>query len=228
MIKVLPEGLEDYVAAHSTPVPPLLAELITTTQRETGDRAVMLSGQVEGGLLQMLVFATGARRVLEVGTFTGFSAQMMAAALPADGSLITCDLDPRTIETARGFFKRSPHGAKIELREGPALETIARLEGPFDLVFIDADKERSVEYFDAAMALTRAGSAIIVDNAVRKGAIIDSSTTDSRVIGMRRLVEHVARERRVSATAIQTVGSKGYDGFILAVVAGGTELQIEN
>jgi caffeoyl-CoA O-methyltransferase len=202
MIKVLPEGLEDYVAAHSTPVPPLLAELIATTQRETGDQAVMLSGQVEGGLLQMLVFATGARRVLEIGTFTGFSAQMMAAALPPDGTLITCDLDPRTIATARGFFERSPHGAKIELREGPALETIARLDGPFDLVFIDADKENYQKYYEAVLPLLAPRGLIVVDNVLWSGDVLRPQDARARAIAA--FNDHVRKDPRV-AVVILTV-----------------------
>jgi predicted O-methyltransferase YrrM len=200
MIKILPEGLEDYVAAHSTPVPPLLAELIATTQRETGDQAVMLSGQVEGGLLQMLVFASGARRVLEIGTFTGFSAQMMAAALPPDGTLITCDLDPRTIETARGFFKRSPHGAKIELREGPALETIARLDGPFDLVFIDADKENYENYYEAALPLLAPRGLIVVDNVLWSGDVLHPQDARARAIAA--FNDHVRNDPRVAVVLL--------------------------
>jgi caffeoyl-CoA O-methyltransferase len=200
MIKVLPEGLEEYVAAHSTPVTPLLDELIATTQRETGEQAVMLSGQVEGGLLQTLVFATGARRVLEIGTFTGFSAQMMAAALPPDGTLITCDLDPRTIATARRFFDRSPHGKKIELREGPALETMARLEGPFDLVFIDADKGNYTNYYEAALPLLAPRGLIVVDNVLWSGRVLDPQDERDRAIAA--FNHHVRNDPRVAVVIL--------------------------
>lgn len=185
----------------------------------------------QGRFLALLIRVMRARRVLEIGTLGGYSTIWMARELPDDGHLITLEISATNAAVARRNLDRAGVARNTTVLVAPASDSLERLIAdrtePFDLVFIDADKERSVEYFDAAMALTRAGSAIIVDNAVRKGAIIDSSTTDSMVIGMRRLVEHVARERRVSATAIQTVGSKGYDGFILAVVAGGTELQIE-
>ena len=200
MIKILPEGLEDYVAAHSTPVPPLLAELIVTTQRETGEQAVMLSGQVEGGLLQMLVFATGARRVLEIGTFTGFSAQMMAAALPPDGQLVTCDLDPRSIATARRFFARSPHAAKIELREGPALETLATLKGPFDLVFIDADKGNYTNYYEASLPLLSPRGLIVVDNVLWSGKVLDPQDERDRAIAS--FNDHVRQDPRVAVVVL--------------------------
>jgi caffeoyl-CoA O-methyltransferase len=202
MIKVLPEGIEKYVATFSTPVPPLLHELIATTQRETGQQSVMLSGQVEGGLLQALVFATGARRVLELGTFTGFSAQMMAAALPPDGTLITCDIDPRAIATARRFFDRSPQGSKIELREGPALETMARLEGPFDLVFIDADKDNYTNYYEAALPLLGPRGLIVVDNVLWSGRVLDPQDERDRAIAS--FNEHVRNDPRV-AVVILTV-----------------------
>jgi caffeoyl-CoA O-methyltransferase len=200
MIRVLPEGLEDYVAAHSTPLPPLLEELVTTTRRETGEQAVMLSGQVEGGLLQMLVFATGARRVLEIGTFTGFSAQMMAAALPPDGTLITCDLDPRTIATARSFFARNPHGAKIELREGPALETIARLDGPFDLVFIDADKGNYTNYYEAVLPKLAPRGLIVVDNVLWSGKVLAPQDERDRAIAS--FNDRVRRDPRVAVVLL--------------------------
>ena len=118
MQTLVPENIEEYAAAHSTPLPPLLQELMLVTERQTGARALMLSGQPEGMLLQMLVASLGARRVLEIGTFTGFSAQMMAAALPEDGKLITCDIAPDAIAIARSFLERSPHGKKVEIREG--------------------------------------------------------------------------------------------------------------
>jgi hypothetical protein len=134
------EQVEAFAAAHTTPLPALLEELVAETEREFGERAGMLSGVLVGTLLQTLIAASGARRVLEIGMFTGFSAQMMAAALPDDGRIITCDVDPKAIAFAKGYFERSPHGHKIEVREGPALDTLRTLEPGFDFVFIDADK----------------------------------------------------------------------------------------
>jgi len=150
-LTLVPDEIDAYAAAHSTPLPPLIDELIATTERETGALAGMLSGQLVGNLLQMLVFATGAKRVLEIGMFTGFSAQMMAAALPDDGKLITCDINPKTIALGKSFFERSPDGGKIEVREGPALDTLRSLAGTqFDVIFIDADKGNYTNYYEAA------------------------------------------------------------------------------
>ena len=200
MITVLPEGLEAYAAAHSTPVPPLLEELMATTQRETGEQAGMISGQVEGGLLQALIFAGGVTRVLEIGTFTGFSALMMAAALPEGGRLITCDIDRKTIAIARSFFARSPHGSKIELREGPALETLATLNGPFDLVFIDADKGNYTSYYEAVLPLLSARGLICVDNVLWSGRVLDPQADTDRAIAS--FNDHVRNDRRVAVVTL--------------------------
>ena len=176
----------------------------------------------QGKFLALIVRAMRARRVLEIGTLGGYSTIWMARELPDDGELITLEISPKNAQVAQGNLDRAGISDRIRILVAPASDSLKRIIAdrvePFDVVFIDADKERSVEYFDAALALTRVGSVIIVDNVVRKGAIIDSSTSDAMVIGMQRLTERVAGESRVSATAIQTVGSKGYDGFILAVV----------
>jgi caffeoyl-CoA O-methyltransferase len=180
LLTLVPEDIETYAARHSTPLPPLLQELIATTQERMGERATMLSGQLEGTLLQMLVASLGARRVLEIGMFTGFSAQMMAATLPDDGRLITCDVYPKAIEIARSFFARSPHGHKIEIREGPALDTLRTLEGPFDLIFIDA--ENYVAYYEAALPLLAANGVIAVDNVLWSGKVLDPKEESDRAI----------------------------------------------
>jgi predicted O-methyltransferase YrrM len=176
----------------------------------------------QGKFLALIVRAMRARRVLEIGTLGGYSTIWMARELPDDGELITLEISPKNADVAQGNLDRAGISGRTRILVAPASDSLKRIIAdrvePFDVVFIDADKERSVEYFDAALALTRVGSVIIVDNVVRKGAIIDSSTSDAMVIGMQRLTERVAGESRVSATAIQTVGSKGYDGFILAVV----------
>src|SRR5690606_20268483 len=136
----LPDGIDDYLCVHTSREDPLLHELAQDTLQNV-PHARMLTGQIEGTLLRILVQATGARRVLEIGTFTGYSALSMAMALPDDGELITCDIDPVNTAMAQRYWDRSPHGRKIALRLGPALETIATLQTPFDFVFIDADKE---------------------------------------------------------------------------------------
>ena len=180
MLTLVPEAIEEYAARHSSPLDPLLEELIATTQQRMGHSAVMLSGQIEGTLLQILVASLRARRVLEIGTFTGFSALMMAAALPDDGGLITCDVDPTATAIARDFFARSPHGRKIELRLGPALETLKSLAGPFDFVFIDADKENNLNYYEAALPLLAPDGLIAVDNVLRTGRILDPRDANDR------------------------------------------------
>lgn len=176
----------------------------------------------QGKLLNLLARICNSRRILEVGTLGGYSAIWMGRALPADGTLITLEISSRNAAVAQRNLERAGLANRVKIIVAPATESLDRLIAdrvePFDLVFIDADKERSVPYFDAALILSHPGTIIIVDNVVREGAIIDGQSTDANVQGMRRLTEHVAREPRVSATAIQTVGSKGYDGFILAVV----------
>ena len=196
MLTLVPEEIEAYAAAHTTPLPPLLQELVETAQRELPDRATMLSGQIEGRLLQMLVAASGARRVLEIGMFTGFSALMMAEALPPEGRLVTCDLDPTAIAIARSFFARSEHGAKIEVREGRAFDTLRTLEGPFDFVFIDADKRNYTNYYEEALRLLAPDGTIAVDNVLWSGEVLDPQDDDGRAIAA--FNDHVQRDERVT------------------------------
>lgn len=176
----------------------------------------------QGKFLALIAQLCGARRILEIGTLGGYSTIWMARALPADGELITLEIDPRAAAVAKRNLERAGVADRTRIILGPAAESLARLTAdkanPFDLVFIDADKQNSVPYVEAALALSHAGTVIIVDNVVREGAIIDASSRDTNVLGMRRLTEWLAHEPHVSATAIQTVGSKGYDGFIMALV----------
>lgn len=188
--------IEAYAARHTTAVPALLDELEMRTEREFGALARMLSGQSVGMLLQTLVFATGARRVLEIGMFAGYSAQMMAAALPDDGKLITCDIDPKAVALAKEFFARSPDGRKIEVREGPALETMAALEGPLDLVFIDADKGNYLNYYEAALPLLSPRGIIAVDNVLWSGNVLEPKEPDDHAIVA--FNAHVAADARVA------------------------------
>jgi caffeoyl-CoA O-methyltransferase len=196
MLTLVPEEIEQYATRHTTPRPPLLQELIATTQREMGELSRMLSGELEGMLLQTLVAATGARRVLEIGMFTGFSALMMASALPEDGRLITCDVNPKTIAIGRSFFDRSPHGRKIEVREGPALDTIKTLTGAFDFIFIDADKGNYTNYYEATVPLLAANGLIAVDNVLWSGRVLDPKEKDDRAIVA--FNDHVQNDARVT------------------------------
>jgi predicted O-methyltransferase YrrM len=176
----------------------------------------------QGRLLQILAQTLGAKAILEVGTLGGYSTIWLARALPAGGRLITLELDPAAAKVARANFARAGLDAVIELRLGRAIDSlralIAERRAPFDLVFIDADKASNADYFRAALDLTRAGSLIVVDNVVRGGAVVDAGSRDPNVEGTRRLYDAMGAEPRVSATAIQTVGSKGYDGFAVARV----------
>jgi predicted O-methyltransferase YrrM len=176
----------------------------------------------QGKLLMLLAQLQGARRILEIGTLGGYSTIWLARALPADGRLTTLEANPEYAEVARGNLARAGFAGMVEVRVGPALETLPRLaeEGlaPFDVVFIDADKPSTPEYFRWALRLARRGTLIVVDNVVRDGAVADAASEDESVRGIRRFNELAAAEPRVSATAIQTVGSKGYDGFALALV----------
>lgn len=176
----------------------------------------------QGKLLQLLGLAVGARRILEVGTLGGYSTIWLARALPPDGELVTLEIERRHASVAQANVDRAGLGDRVDIRVGPALQslvTLRREEGaPFDLVFIDADEQSSAEYLDHAVALGRRGTVIVVADTVRAGAVVDESATDERVLGVRRLHDALAADPRVEATAVQTVGSKGWDGFTLAVV----------
>ncbi|HVF15223.1 MAG TPA: class I SAM-dependent methyltransferase [Acidimicrobiales bacterium] len=182
-MNVVPEDLEAYAAAHSSPEADGLAALAAET-REVSDAHGMMVGVLEGRLLEFLVFMTGARRVLEIGTFTGYSALSMAAALPPDGRIVTCDIDPVTSAVARRHAASSPVGDRIEFRLGPALDTIATLDGPFDLVFIDADKESYLAYYEALLPKLADRGVIVVDNVLWDGRVLDPAdeTADTRAI----------------------------------------------
>ncbi|MHB8875191.1 MAG: O-methyltransferase [Myxococcaceae bacterium] len=176
-----PNTVEAFIEAHSEKPSTLLLELQHET-RQTMESPGMMVGPVEGAFLRMLVRLTRARRVLEIGTFTGYSALMMAEGLPGDGELITCDLDPRAVAVARRYFEQSPHGRKISVRLGPALETLRGLQGPFDLVFIDADKEHYPDYYDAVFPMVRPGGLIVGDNALWSGRVLSPRSESDRAI----------------------------------------------
>src|SRR5829696_5403637 len=172
----------------------------------------------QGKLLYLLALACQARRVLEVGTLAGYSTIWLARALPPGGTLVTLEAQPAHAEVARTNLDRAGVGDLVDVRVGPALETLPSLSAPFDLVFIDADKENNADYFSWAVRLSRPGTLIIVDNVVRGGSIIESGSDDPRVLGTKRFLDALAAESRTVATAIQTVGSKGHDGLAIALV----------
>jgi predicted O-methyltransferase YrrM len=176
----------------------------------------------QGKLLQQLVRLVGAKKILEFGTLGGYSAILMARALPADGRLISLEAMGEYAEVARRSIDRAGVGDRVEVRVGPALEALPELEreaaGPFDLVFIDADKVNTPNYFASALDHTRPGGLIVADNVVRKGTLADASDPDEATRAQRRLHEMLSEEPRVDATTIQTVGAKSYDGFLIALV----------
>jgi predicted O-methyltransferase YrrM len=178
----------------------------------------------QGQLLHLLVRAQRAQRILEIGTLGGYSTIWLARALPPGGRLVTLELEPAHAEVARANLARVGLDGTAELRFGPALDTLAQMaaegQAPFDLIFIDADKESYPEYLTGALALSRRGTLIVADNVVRGGAVADPASEDPKVQAVRRFNERLAAEPCVSATVIQTVGSKGYDGFAIALVTG--------
>jgi predicted O-methyltransferase YrrM len=178
----------------------------------------------QGRLLRLLAEVQGARRILEIGTLGGFSTISLARALPEDGRLVSLEFDPRHAEVARGNIAAAGLADRVEVRVGAALDSLPQVQadglGPFDLVFIDADKVNNAHYVRWALDLSRPGTLIIVDNVVRGGKVLDASSEDPAVVGTRAALDFVAAEPRLTATALQTVGSKGYDGFVLARVGG--------
>lgn len=178
----------------------------------------------QGKLLHLLARSVNARAILEIGTLGAYSTIWLARALPEDGRLVTLEADAKHAEVSRGNLAHAGLSEQVELREGPALDSLPELaaEGlaPFDFIFIDADKENNANYFAWAMKLARPGSLIFVDNVIREGEVANAASDDPMVRGVRRLDELLERESRVVATTIQTVGAKGYDGFTLALVLG--------
>ena len=177
---------------------------------------------LQGKLIHLLARMSGARKTLEIGTLGGYSTIWLARALPDDGRLITLEMNAKHAEIARRNVARAGLESKVEIRTGAALATLPKLEaerlGPFDFVFIDADKTNNAAYLEWALRLSRSGTTIVVDNVVREGGVVEAASHDPDVVGVRRMFELMAREPRLSATAIQTVGAKGWDGFALAIV----------
>ncbi|HEY3716968.1 MAG TPA: O-methyltransferase [Jatrophihabitantaceae bacterium] len=211
-------AVDNYFDSALAPSDPVLDAALKAT--EAGGLPSIQVSTAQGKQLHLLARSIGARRILEVGTLGGYSAIWLARALPADGQLITLEVDPHHAEVARANLANAGLADRAEVRVGPAIETLPQLEGPFDLAFIDADKASNADYFAHAVRLSRPGTMIVVDNVVRGGAVVDAGSGNAAVQGVRRLVDAVAAEPRVSATVIQTVGTKGYDGYLFALVTG--------
>jgi predicted O-methyltransferase YrrM len=209
-------ALDDYIHGHLVGPDPALENALLASGK-AGLSAINVSPN-QGKLLYILARSIAARRILEIGTLGGYSAIWLARALPADGKLFTLEINPETAEVARGNIAGAGLADQVEIRVGPALQTMARLKGPFDLVFIDANKDQSPQYFAAALEKTRKGGLIIVDNVVREGRVLNEASADPNVIGIRALFDALAKEPRVTVTAVQTVGEKGHDGFAIALV----------
>jgi len=218
-------AVDSYFEEKLLPADPVLEETLRASEA-AGLPSIQVSPS-QGKLLYLLAKAQGVRTILEVGTLAGYSTIWLGRALPRGGRLLTLEVNPKHAEVARANVARAGLGALVEIRLGPAVETLPKLlsehEGPFDFVFVDADKPNTRTYFDWAVRLSRPGTLIVVDNVVRKGELANASSDDPNVRGMRAFLEALASDSRVSATGIQTVGTKGYDGFVLARVVDGPE-----
>ncbi|MFI5679474.1 O-methyltransferase [Streptomyces cellulosae] len=214
------DAVDDYFTAHLSPEDDVLDAALRDSEAAGLPHIAVTAPQ--GKLLQLLAQIQGARTVLEIGTLGGYSTIWLARALPADGRLVTLEYDPRHAEVATRNIARAGLDTLVEVRVGPALESLPQLAdenpAPFDLVFIDADKGNNPHYVEWALKLTSAGSLIVLDNVVRGGRVTDADSTASDVQGTRTALELIGRHPRLSGTAVQTVGSKGYDGFALARV----------
>jgi caffeoyl-CoA O-methyltransferase len=206
--RMISQAVENYAEQHSDQVDALFDELREETIAKMSSPQMQV-GRLEGRFLHLLVKLTGARRVLEIGMFTGYSALMMASALPDGGEIITCDIDPAAEAIARRYFARHPAGAKIQVRMGPALETLKSLAGPLDLAFIDADKGNYQPYYEAALALLRPGGLIVADNTLWSGTVLDPDTDSARAIAS--FNDHVAADSRVDKVMLTV-----RDGMTLA------------
>jgi predicted O-methyltransferase YrrM len=196
MADIVDPRTEQYAEEHSSPEPPFLAALAEETRSATSAPGMMV-GPLEGHFLAALVALGRPRLVLEIGTFTGYSALSMAEELPPDGRIITCDINPDHVEIARKHISRSPYADRIDIRLGPALETIETLDGPFDLVFIDADKTGYLAYYEATLPKLSDRGMIAVDNVLWSGRVLDETAPDEDTAALRAFNDHVARDERV-------------------------------
>lgn len=212
--------VDDYIVAKLLPADPVQDE---TLRRNAADGLPAIDvSAAQGKFLNLLVRMNGARRILEIGTLGGYSTIWLARALPPDGKIITLEYEPRHAATARKNLDRAGFGEMVDIRVGAAAESLPALaaEGvaPFDFIFIDADKPSNPIYLDWALRLSRPGTVIVLDNVVRNGGVVDKASRDPSIIGTRAGFDFLAANPRLDATALQTVGAKGYDGFALGIV----------
>jgi len=212
-------AVDEYVSSHLLKADAALADALLNNS-ENNLPPIDVS-PVQGKLLMLLAQMAGAKHILEIGTLGGYSTIWLARALPADGKLVTLEVDRKHARVAAENLERAGLADKVDIKVGPAKDSLAAMPAgdPFDFVFIDADKQGNIHYVEQAIRLGRSGTTVIVDNVVREGAIVDEGNDDPRVIGTRKLFEYVSSHPKLNATAIQTVGSKGWDGFLLARVA---------
>ena len=217
--------MDNYLGSQLLEDDPVLNRA-TEASQQSGLPAIAVS-PLQGKFLYLLARLIGAHKVLEIGTLGGYSAIWLGRALPAApvGRLVTLEVNPMHADVAQVNIADAGLAEVVEIRVGPALETLPKLaaefgEGAFDFTFIDADKQNNAEYFSWALKLTRPGGVIVVDNVVRQGHVVDERSDDSSVVGTRKLFAEMAQEKTMTATAIQTVGLKGYDGFAIAIVEG--------
>ncbi|HLK44197.1 MAG TPA: O-methyltransferase [Thermoleophilia bacterium] len=216
------DAVDDYFEGELIGPDPVLAEALVRSDKAGLPQIAVTASQ--GKLLHLMAKMTGARRILEVGTLGGYSAIWLARALPDGGRLISLEVESKHAEVARANLEAAGLADKAQVRVGRGVDSLAALaeEGaePFDFVFIDADKPSNAQYVAAALLLSHPGTVIVVDNVVREGRVIETDGSNAAVEGVRKVVDLIAREPRLTGTAIQTVGAKGYDGFIVALVTG--------
>ncbi|OFW71914.1 MAG: methyltransferase [Alphaproteobacteria bacterium RBG_16_64_48] len=210
------DAVDRFIADHLLENDPALQAALEASEA-AGLPAINVAAN-QGKLLMLLAQAISARRILEIGTLGGYSTIWLARGLAPGGRLVTLEANPAYAEIARANIARAGIGETVEVRVGRAQDTLPGLEGPFDLIFIDADKPNTPDYFQWALRLARPGSLIVVDNVVRQGAVLDAASGDANVQGMRRFFELAATDPRVSGTALQTVGAKGHDGLAILLV----------
>jgi predicted O-methyltransferase YrrM len=213
-------AVDNYIVDALFAADPAL-DAVLAANHDQGLPAIDVS-PAQGKLLSLLARIQGARNILEIGTLGGYSTIWMARALPAGGKIVTLELDPHHAKVARSNFERAGVSERVDLRIGPALQSLAALSaenaGPFDLIFIDADKPNNPNYLSWAMRLSRPGTVIVCDNVIRDGAVLDEDGRDANVEGARAAFAFIGGDKRLDGTAIQTVGAKGYDGFAIAIV----------
>ncbi|HWD07195.1 MAG TPA: O-methyltransferase [Amycolatopsis sp.] len=217
MTRELWSTVDDYLADAVIPADPVLDAALA--EADAAGLPPIAVSPTQGRLLNLLARLAGARSILEIGTLGGYSTIWLARALPADGRLVTCEYEPKHAAVARKNLDRAGFGENVaRIVVGAALETLPGLTGPFDFVFIDADKVNLAAYVEESLRLSRPGTTIVVDNVVRDGAVTDATSRDPSVRGVREMFAALHDDDRLDATAIQTVGGKGYDGFVLARV----------